>query len=172
MGNANDRGGGGNGRRQIPGENSARGIQIVLRHGPEDTGIPLWTYTLYAHLDKMPEQGVGQRVRMGEFLGPTGNSGVGGKRKSKTTNRRPAIHFAVFYSTRENYAELRDVIIPVDGHWMDPIALYRKTPPYDSASMKALPEAEKEVAIPIMFTDGDVFPADTKLVWPYMCERE
>lgn len=30
------------------GENSPRGIEIVLRHSPEDTGIPLWIYTQYA----------------------------------------------------------------------------------------------------------------------------
>jgi len=154
------------------GEDSARGIEIVLRHSPEDTGIPLWIYTQYAHMDEMPEHAVGQRVRMGEYLGPTGNSGVGGKTRKKTSLRRPAIHFAVFYSTSEHYAENRDVIIPVDGYWMDPNALYRKTLPLDSTSMKALSEAEKAVPIPIMFEDGEVLPSGTKLVWPYTCKRE
>ncbi len=154
------------------GEDSARGIEITLRHSPENTGIPVWIYTQYAHLDEMPKQGVGQRVRMGEVLGPTGNSGIDPKTRVQSTRRRPAIHFAAWYSTSEHYTEQNDIIIPVDGYWMDPNALYRKTLPIDSPSMKALPEAEKGVPISIMFEDGKAFPADTKIVWPYRCKRE
>ncbi len=32
-------------------------------------------------------------------------------------------------------------------------------------------EVEKRVPIPVMFEDGTLSPADTKLVWPYMCVR-
>ncbi|MBI4489318.1 MAG: M23 family metallopeptidase [Deltaproteobacteria bacterium] len=153
------------------GENSARGIEIVLRHSPEDTGIPLWIYTQYAHFSEMPTLKIGQRVRMGENLGPTGNSGIDPRRGTQSTKRRPAIHFAVFYSTGELYADIRDTIIPVEGRWMDPVALFRKKLPLDSDSMKALPEEEKQVPISIMFDDGETFPADTKIIWPYTCAR-
>jgi len=156
------------------GGNSARGIEITLRHSPEDTGIPLWIYTQYAHFNEMPKQEVGQRVRMGEILGPTGNSGISPRTGEQSTRRRPAIHFAVFYSTSEKFHEHRGrikQIIPVNGQWMDPNALFRKTLPLDSYSMKVLPEQEKAIPIPIKFEDGGVFPADTKLVWPYMCSR-
>ena len=54
---------------------------------------------------------------------------------------------------------------------MDSNAIYRQKLPLDSAAMKALPDAEKGVAIPVMFKDGETFPADTKLVWPYSCKR-
>jgi hypothetical protein len=37
--------------------------------------------------------------------------------------------------------------------------------------VKALPEAEKDVPIPVLFDDGEAFPADTKVVWPYACKR-
>jgi murein DD-endopeptidase MepM/ murein hydrolase activator NlpD len=152
------------------GEASFRGIEIVLRHSPEETGIPLWIYTQYAHFSEMPALEVGQRVRMGEVLGPTGNTGIGrtGRQSGK---RRPAIHFAVFYSTSDRYGDVLDRIIPVDGHWMDPVALFRKALPLDSASMKALPEPEKQVPISILFDDGEVFPAGSKIVWPYACAR-
>lgn len=153
------------------GEHSARGIEIVLRHSPEDTGIPLWIYTQYGHFSELPNLKIGQRVRMGESLGPTGNTGVDPRRGGQSSRRRPAIHFGVFFSTSQLYADIRDTIIPVEGHWMDPVALFRKKPPLDSTSMKALPEAEKQVPISIMFNDGRVFPADTKIVWPYTCSR-
>lgn len=153
------------------GEHSARGIEIVLRHSPEDTGIPLWIYTQYGHFSEMPNLKVGQRVRMGEVLGPTGNSGISPRTGRQSTRRRPAIHFGVFYSTSELYADIRDTIIPVEGHWMDPVALFRKKLPLDSGSMKGLPEAEKQVPISIMFDDGEAFPANTEIVWPYTCTR-
>ena len=114
------------------GEDSARGIQIYIRHGPEDTGISLWTYTLYAHLDRMPEQKIGQRVKMGEILGPKGNSGVSGKSRQKSSFRRPAIHFTTFYSESPKYAIYEETVIPVDGRWMDPNAIYRQQMPLDS----------------------------------------
>lgn len=151
------------------GERSFRGMEVVLRHSPEDTGLPLWIYTQYAHCSELPALEIGQRVRMGETICPTGNSGITqpGKRRA----RRPAIHFGVFYSSDERYAEFRERIIPFDGHWMDPVALFRNTTPLDSAAMKALPEAEKQVAIAVMFENGETFPANTKLVWPYTCTR-
>ena len=153
------------------GEQSYRGMEIILRHSPEDTGIPLWIYTQYAHFDEMPKHQVGQRVRMGEVLGPTGNSGITPNRRGRGKERRPAIHFAVWYSTSPQYVARRDIIIPVDGRWMDPNALFRKKLPLDSYSMKALPEAEKKVPVSVMIDDGEVIPADTKIVWPYLCAR-
>jgi murein DD-endopeptidase MepM/ murein hydrolase activator NlpD len=152
------------------GEDSARGIEIILRHSPADTGIPLWIYTQYGHFAEMPNLDVGQRVRMGENLGPTGNSGIDPRTRKQSTRRRDAIHFAVFFSTSENFVERGDMIIPINGRWMDPNALYRMVLPLDSSSMKALPAAEKRVPIPVMLDSGEAVPAATKIVWPYRCQ--
>ncbi len=154
------------------GEKSYRGMEIILRHGPKDTGLPVWIYTQYAHFDALPGLKVGQRVRMGEALGPTGNSGKQLEKIGRLNrSRRPAIHFAVMFSASEQYVALRRGIIPVHGRWMDPNALYREKPPFDSQAMKALPEAEKKIPVAIMFDDGTVYPEDTRIVWPYTCER-
>jgi len=154
------------------GERGRRGREIILRHSPEDTGIPLWIYTQYAHFDEMPKQAVGDRVRMGEVLGPTGNSGKPSTLSRPGRERRPAIHFAVWFTKSPNYVATPHKIIPVASDWMDPNALYRLTPPFDSYSMKALADGEKEIPIPVMFEDGKTVPPDTKLVWPYACERD
>lgn len=153
------------------GEDSPRGVELVLRHGPEETGIPLWIYTQYTHFSELPKPEVGQRVRLGEPLGPTGNSGISPMTGRQSGRRRPAIHFGVFYSASPLYADIRDRIIPVDGYWMDPVALYRGRLPLNSDAMKALPEAEKKVPIAVMFEDGTVSPAGAKIVWPYACAR-
>jgi hypothetical protein len=181
-----------------------RGKEIILRHTPEDTGIPLFIYTEYAHMQRTPKFTPGDRVRMGETLGPTGNTGItpgrkrgGGRRAARMGNggkmgggmmaeagsrrgggvrrgdghgnRRPAIHFAVFFTANPHYAALPTVVVPADSYWMDPVALYRGKPPFDSASMKALPANEKRVPIPYMLADGSVHPAGSKLIWPYLC---
>ncbi len=149
---------------------SFRGREIILRHAPDDTGIDLWIYTQYAHFDSAPNLAVGQRVAMGQVLGPTGNSGRRPRRARR--QRRPAIHFAVWFASDPGYAVHRNKIIPVKGRWMDPNALYRNTPPFASAAMKALPSAQKKVLIPVMFEDGKAHPPGTKLVWPYACKRK
>ena len=155
------------------GERGMRGMEVVLRHSPGETGLPVWIYTEYAHLNEMSPLKVGQRVRMGETVGLTGNSGnepQSGKRGGGR-ERRPAIHFAVWFSTDPGFVALKRVIVPVKGYWMDPDALYRKMPPFDSYALKALPESGKRVAVSVMFADGSTEPAGTKLIWPYTCSR-
>lgn len=183
------------------GSGSFRGKELILRHTPEDTGIPLYIYTNYRHFERTPGFRVGDRVRMGEVLGPTGNSGAtpdrggggrgggrsggrsgrdrgnggsglaGVRRGDGRGNKRPAIHFAVYYSAQPQYAALNQIVIPTDAFWVDPVALYRGTPPFDSAAMKALPAGDKSVPIPYLLADGTAYPAGTRLIWPYTCAR-
>ncbi|MGL1862503.1 MAG: M23 family metallopeptidase [Pseudodesulfovibrio sp.] len=149
------------------GENSYRGRELVLRHTPEDTSIPFFIYTQYTHFDAMPDFLVGDQVKMGQVLGPTGNSGKQSKRSKKA--RRPAVHFAVWFSEYPEFCDTGRAIIPKGGQWMDPNAFYRGVPPLDSYSMKALPQSEKKVSIPVMVEGGRLLPTDTKLIWPYTC---
>ena len=152
------------------GDLSPRGIEIVLRHSPKDTGLPFWTYTQYTHFSEVPKQEVGQQVRMGEILGPTGNSGIDVKTRKQSEHRRTAVHFAVFYNTSGDYAVFKGkMVIPAEGKWMDPNAMFRQNPPYDSSSLKELHEDEKIIPISIMFEDGITIPSEAKIVWPYFC---
>ncbi len=153
------------------GIDSMRGIEVMLRHTPQDTGIPLYIYTQYAHLHAMPDLAVGQRVRMGQTIGPTGNSGSTPSQLRSGRERRPAIHFAAWFTASPQFVAFADRIVPLDSYWMDPVALYRLRPPFDSQTMKALPAAEKAVPIPVMLADGTTQPAGTRLIWPYACSR-
>lgn len=150
---------------------SFRGIELIIRHSPEETGLPVWTYTQYAHFNEMPSVNVGDKIRMGQNLGPTGNSGYQRPKAGKQKPRRPAIHFAIWYSDNPGFAIDRNNIIPVNGRWMDPIAIYRMTPLFDSAALKALPNSEKDVTIPVILENGETIPSDTNLIWPYACSR-
>jgi hypothetical protein len=154
---------------KVENQQQMRGMAVTLRHSPEDTGLPFWTYTEYAHLQSLPPQLVGQRVRMGEIIGLTGNTGVRPSQQSEKSFRRPGIHYAVYYAQSRRFAVRDDYVIPHRPRWMDPMALYRGKEPYASQALALLPDDEKRVTVPVMLLDGRTVPASTRLIWPYAC---
>jgi hypothetical protein len=154
------------------GKGSPRGIEVVIRHTPEDSGLPLWIYTQYTHFSEMLPLTVGKRIHMGDVLGPTGNTGISPFTGIQSKKRRPALHFGAFYSTKSEYADFGDRIIPVNGHWMDPLSLYRGKLPIDSTSLKALPEEEKKVSVSVMLENGIIIHSGAKALWPYVCIQQ
>jgi len=165
-------------------EQNPKGIEIIIRHSPTDTNLPMWVYTQYTHLKEMPDIKIGQKIDMGQVIGKTSNTGISGreakrrhgnsfsnkKRKDFGHDRRDALHLGAFYSKSKKYMINEKMLIPVDAYWMDPNALYKKTSPYDSVSLKALSNKEKEIPIPCMLENGEVRPKDTKVIWPYICK--
>jgi len=146
-------------------EFSRKGIEIMLRHTPEQTGLPFWTYSQYTHLQEMPRLSIGTNVRMGDELGRTANTGKMGRKV-----RRDALHFAVFYSKYPEWSNDGVVVTPKDGYFMDPNAFYRLDSPYESLFLATLPSNQKRVPIPYMKADGILVPSDTKRIWPYVCK--
>jgi murein DD-endopeptidase MepM/ murein hydrolase activator NlpD len=158
------------------GEGNPRGIEVVLRHTPAETGLPLYFYTRYTHFNRMPQVKIGQRLKMGSEIGETGNSGLRGCEVSgkpcQGKSRRPAIHFDVLYSQSGKYFDTGMVLVPFNARWMDPNAMFRKKLPMDSASMRALPKAQKSVHISFMLDTGEFYPPDTNMIWPYACWKK
>lgn len=141
-----------------------RGIHVTVRHRPKDTGLPVWLYTIYAHFSEMPELQIGQQVQMGEPLGPTGKTGVPSPR------REDHLHVEVLYSASGKYVATKHGIVPVYGHYADVVTLMRARMPLDTNAMRALPDAERRVAIPHRLTSGATVPANARIIWPYACE--
>ncbi len=146
-------------------EGNRKGIEIMLRHTPEQTGLPFWTYSQYTHLQEMPTLSIGTNVKMGDEIGKTANTGKMGRRV-----RRDALHFAVLYSKHPEWSNDGVVVTPKDGYFMDPNAFYRLDPPYESLSLAKLPSNQKLVPIPYMKADGKLVPSDAKRIWPYVCK--
>ena len=142
-----------------------KGIEVMLRHTPEKTGLAFWTYSQYTHLKEMSPLAIGARVEMGQEIGKTSNTGKMGRRI-----RRDALHLAIVYSDRPEWSSDGRFVIPKDSYWMDPNAFYRLKAPYDSQSLAALSEDQKSVPTPYMKANGSFVPADTKRIWPYPCE--
>lgn len=144
------------------------GIGLILRHSPEDTGLPVWTFTEYKHLKALPALEIGQRVKMGEPIALAGKTGTTGGHYGPRGHSH--LHLTVFYNATGEFKTLR-FFVPIDGRWMDPVALF-KEPPQDSHEIRKLPDHTKKVAIPYRTSDGRVVPEGTKVVWPFACEPE
>ena len=145
-------------------KHNRKGIEIMLRHTPAQTGLPFWTYSQYTHLMEMSPLPIGAQVKIGDEIGKTANTGKMGKRV-----RRDALHFAILYSESPDWSNDGNVVTPGDGYFMDPNAFYRHKPPYDSQSLVNLPEDQKQVPVPYLKAEGRRVPSNTKRIWPYVC---
>lgn len=163
---------------------TAVGVRLFLRHAPEQTGRSFWVYSEYAHLAELPPLRLGQKINRGEEVGKTSNTGISGQEAHERITgvsgrgpgrvRRDALHFSIMYSDSPDYAVLEGnggYLIPVRGHWMDPVAFYRGLLPYDSNTLAPLPAADKQVVVPFQDDDGQLHPQNSKLIWPYACTR-
>jgi len=146
-------------------DGNRKGIEVMLRHAPEQTGLPFWTYSQYTHLREMSPLPVGTAIRMGQEIGKTSNTGTMGRRV-----RRDALHFAILYSRSPEWSNDGRFVMPRDGYWMDPNAFYRREAPWESRSLAALPDDAKKVPVPYMKPDGTFMPAGTQRIWPYPCD--
>ena len=146
-------------------EGNRKGVEIMLRHTPGQTGLPFWTYSQYTHLREMSPLAIGASVEMGQEIGKTSNTGKMGRRI-----RRDALHFAILYSEESEWSNDGSVVIPKESFWMDPHAFYRSVPPYESRALAALPDDKKSVPIPYMKPDGSLVPPKTNRIWPFSCQ--
>ena len=141
-----------------------KGIEVMLRHNPEQTWLPFWTYSQYTHLLEMSPLAIGARVRIGDEIGKTSNTGKQGRRI-----RRDALHFAILASLFPEWSNDGDVLTPKDATFIDPNAFYRLEPPYESQAVGALPEDQRGTPVPYMTRDRVIVPAGSKRIWPYAC---
>ena len=141
-----------------------KGIEVLLRHTPVQTGLPFWTYSQYTHLAEMSPLPIGAKVKIGVEIGKTSNTGKMGRRI-----RRDALHFAIFYSANPEWSNDGRVVTPKKGYFMDPNAFYRSEPPYKSQEVIELPTEQKGVPVPHMKKNSSFVPLDTKRIWPYAC---
>ncbi len=150
--------------RKDVGENIA-GIAMVLQHSPQDTGLPVWTYTEYKHLQEMPALPLGQRVVKGEVIGKAGVTGTTGGYYGAAGHSH--LHLSAWYSEGKEYRSLR-MFIPAGGYWIDPLALFRK-PPLASAALRDLSDEQKKTVIAYKTGEGRIVPEGARIVWPFVC---
>lgn len=143
------------------------GIGIVLQHAPEDTGLGAWVYTEYKHLMKMPSLELGKQVKKGQQVGLNGKTGtIGGYYGAAGFAH---LHLTTWYSERADYTAGK-LFVPVDGQWMDPLALFRGETLLGSHALRKLDKDTKKIPIPYLTADGRSHPEKSKTVWPFICQ--
>lgn len=147
-----------------------KGIEIVLRHRPEDTGLPFFTYTQYTHLLEMPSIPVGQVVNTGDKIAKIWNTGKMGKKV-----RRSAVHFAVMFSKSPNWTNTGYIFAPQNGYFMDPVYFFNKvssSESYNSENIRNLPKKDKKINVAFQLSNGEKYPFNAKRIWPFACAKE
>ena len=147
------------------------GNYVWLRHAPEDTGLPVYLFTRYQHLDSASPLKIGTRVKIGDVVGPAGKTGtVGGYFRPLGYSH---LHLLVFAADDAAFT-LRDAVVVATANrrYLDPLAIYLKPAlPFDNRALRDLPDADKHVAIPYRTPDGTREPAGTRMIWPLACPK-
>lgn len=141
------------------------GLGIWMRHAPEDTGTGKYVFVEYKHLAKLPDLAIGERVKMGQVIAATGNTGTAGGYYG--SNGFYHLHMTAYWSDVPEFTKRS--MVPIGARWLDPLALMRGGP-LDSYAVRDLPQVQKKVRIPFKTSNGLVFPERTKVVWPYACK--
>ena len=146
------------------------GHQIYLRHTPQDTGLPIWLYSKYKHFREMPDLEIGERVKMGQVIGESGNTGTTGGYFG--WQGYPHLHMSIYAGRTGDYTPGRRGVRIPGMQQLDPLAIYllKDRNVFDNHAVRALPDDQKTVRIPYKTTDGRISPAGTRLIWPFMCE--
>lgn len=144
------------------------GTKVILRHSPEDTGFPHWTFTEYKHLKDPSPLAVGTKVTMGTPVGIAWNTGTtGGKAYGPVGHYH--LHMSAWYNEDGEFKITPMMVIPKDGYWLDPLAMMRGGP-LASADANALGEDEKRVRFAYKTSDGQIHPSGAKIIWPFACQ--
>ena len=71
----------------------------------------MWVYSKYKHFDKLPDMEIGQRVMMGQFLGPSGDSDTAG---GNFPTGYPHLHMSIYTSKSPGYKTTEASVRPKD----------------------------------------------------------
>ncbi|MBL8502295.1 MAG: M23 family metallopeptidase [Rhodocyclaceae bacterium] len=148
------------------------GIYLWLRHAPQDSGLPFWTFTKYQHLSAPPDLKPGTRVKAGQPVGLSGATGTAGKHYG--TAGYPHLHLTTFYGPSGEYEikGLSGSMVSARGAQLDdPLILYLKDI-RELSEVRALPEARRTVRPGIVLDSGEIIPPNGRTVWPVACRHK
>ena len=140
------------------------GIFLWLRIGPEDSGLPFWTFAKYQHLSALPPLEVGTRVTVGQVVALSGSTGTAGGHYG--ASGYPHLHLSTYYGPSGEFALLgmfQSMAKATGAKSGEPLHLY-----LPGGELPADTES-RAVPVPIVSPDGRVIPAGSKVVWPVAC---
>ena len=139
-----------------PGARSA-GCYVWIQHGPSDTGLPFWVYTLYRHVDPPSDIDVGATIKIVQVVGIAGNAAY------------PNPHVQTVVSRFDRYTTRGAALEVSDGRVVDPAIVYVKGF-NDFGDLERLARDQPSVLIPYATDDGTLRPAKARVIWPIACK--
>lgn len=148
------------------------GIYLWLRHSPEDTGLPYWVFSKYQHFSALPKLKVGERVKAGQVVGPSGATGTAGGHYGMSGY--PHLHLSTYFGPSGEY-EIRgmfgSMVSGKDALLDDALILYLWDL-RELSDVRKLPEASRTVRPAFVGEDGSIVPPGSRTVWPVACKRK
>lgn len=145
----------------------AEGIYIWLQHAPKDTGLPFWVYSKYQHLSTLPTLAIGDILKAGDIVGPSGKTGTAGGHYG--TSGYAHLHLTTFAGSSDQYRQDESRIIAEEARMIDPLAVFLQGLT-NLDDIEVLSESQKNVRIGHVAADGAIRPAGSRTVWPVTCK--
>lgn len=146
---------------------------IWVRFAPEATGLPVYVFAKYQHLDVPSPLKPGDKVVRGQSVGPAGRTGtVGGYYGAAGY---PHLHINLLVSQSPDFSVNGPMVRPASElTYLDPMGLYAQPQPgvaFDNHWLQGLPEAQKRFPVSVMTGEGMFVGGTSKTVWPVACQR-
>lgn len=142
---------------------------IWLRLAPEATGLPLYVFARYQHLDRPASLKPGDKVRQGEAVGPSGNTGTTGGHYGAGGYYH--LHINLLASPSPDFEIEGNMPRPKDFIFLDPMGLYapKGLAEISNGLLREMKEAEKALPVSAATADGRIVANRSKTVWPVAC---
>lgn len=147
------------------------GNYIWLHASPNETDLQAHAFIRYQHLNVPSNLDVGEKVSVGQKIGKAGKTGTTGGHFGKMGY--PHLHIMYLLSETAKFRIQGSQIKLKNFYYLDPIAIYIANPGKKLSNhiLRALPETEKTVNIPVKDNKGRMFPATSKVLWPVACTQ-
>jgi len=148
------------------------GIFLWLRHAPEDTGLPFWTFSKYQHLKERPMLKIGDRVRSGQVVALGGDTGTYSPRKFGSS--LPHLHMSTFISEYEDYEVMgqnRNMVKARESLHVDMMILFVPGITLDKARSNPQQDGiDKRLPVAASNWEGRLNDPAARLAWPVACK--
>jgi murein DD-endopeptidase MepM/ murein hydrolase activator NlpD len=148
------------------------GIFLWLRHSPEDTGLPFWTFSKYQHLKERPVLDIGDRVSPGQVVALGGDTGTYSR---KFGGSLPHLHMSTFISEHEDYevaGRNRNLVRARESLHVDMMILFVKGISMDRARNNPNQDGvDKRLPVAASTSEGQLSDPAARLVWPVACKK-
>jgi murein DD-endopeptidase MepM/ murein hydrolase activator NlpD len=147
------------------------GIFLWLRHSPDDTGLPFWTFSKYQHLKERPALNIGDRVRPGKVIALGGDTGTYSR---KFGGSLPHLHMSTFISEHEDYevaGRNSNLVRARESLHVDMMILFIPGITMDKARSNPQQDGiDKRLTVAASTWEGRLSDPAARLVWPVACK--